>query len=211
MVELLVVIAIIAMLATLSLAGVSAGLASARKAQCQARLGNLGRALLLYEQDNDLTFPGNGAPPTGVPQTSLAYTYTREILPYLGLTEERAKQSRELFCCPARSGATNGTFESPHYLFSAGNNIAAAYLGVAGLRSTSIKNPTLTVLAAEGAAAAPFSNHPFRGTQVQPDAKCWLFFVDGHAAFLKIYSPGAGLTVTKDPPACYGYQWSPGQ
>lgn len=211
LVELLLVIAIIAMLAALLLPALSGARESARRTQCLARVSNLGRALLLYELDNDQTFPGAGKPPTGNPLTSLAYTYTRHMLPYLGLTEDQAKQRREFFCCPPPTAATNGTYESSHYLFSAANNIAPAYLGLAGVRSDSILKPTRTVLAGEGAAAIPFSNHPFRGKQVQPDAKCWLFFVDGHAAFLPIHSPGKGLTAVKDPPSSYGYQWSPGR
>jgi prepilin-type N-terminal cleavage/methylation domain-containing protein len=208
LVELLVVMAILAILVSMMLAGLSSALNSARKTQCQSRLSNLGRGLLLYEHDHEV-FPGAGMAATGVPQTSVAYTYTRSILPYLDLTEDQARQRRDFFCCPSRTASTNGTFDQPHYLFSGANNISAKYPGLSGVRSSSIKKTSLTVLAGEAAATKPFSNHPFRGAELQPDARCWLFFVDGHVEFLRIYSPGPGLTLAEDPPESYGYQWSP--
>lgn len=208
LVELLVVIAIVAILAVLAATSAASALRTARKAQCQTRLANLGRALLLYEHDNDQTFPGRSDAPTGKPLTSVAYTYTRDILPYLGMNEEQARRSREHFRCPSRMAATNGTFDYPHYVFNGANHISPSYLGLAGVRSHRVRNPARTVLVGEASAATPFSNHPFRGVQRQPDARCWLYFVDGHSAFLPIHSPGTNLTVTADPPASYGYQWS---
>ena len=173
------------------------------------RLTQLGRALLMYELDNHLTFPGNPDAPTGIPLASVVYTYTRDILPHLGLNEEQARRSRDIFRCPSRVMATNGTFEFPHYFFNGANHISPMYLGLAGVRSDSILSPAQTVLMGEAAAATPFSNHPFRGPRREPDARCWLFFVDGHTAFLPIHSPGTNLTVVADPPASYGYRWSP--
>ncbi len=41
-----------------------------------------------------MALPGAGKPPTGNPFTSVSYTYTWDILPYLGLTEEQARRSR---------------------------------------------------------------------------------------------------------------------
>ena len=210
LVELLVVIAILGLLAVLAAGSAAASLRSARKAQCQLRLSQLGRALLMYEDDNHATFPGNPAVPTGVPRASVVYTYTRDILPHLGLREEAARQSRDLFRCPGRANATNGSYDFPHYVFNGANHVSPLYLGLAGARSHWIQNPSRTVLMGETSAATPFSNHPFRGVQRQPDARCWLFFVDGHTAFLPIHSPGTNMTAVADPPASYGYQWSPG-
>ncbi len=156
-----------------------------------------------------MALPGAGKPPTGNPFTSVSYTYTWDILPYLGLTEEQARQQRPLFCCPSRTGATNGDFQSPHYVFSGANNIAPALRGLSGVRLPAIKRPARTVLMAEAGASVPFSNHPFTGTAAVPDAKCWLYFVDGHSGFLPIHSYGGANTLAKDPPASYGYQWSP--
>jgi hypothetical protein len=156
-----------------------------------------------------MALPGAGKPPTGNPFTSVSYTYTWDILPYLGLTEEQARQQRPLFCCPSRTGATNGDFQSPHYVFSGANNIAPALRGLSGVRLPAIKRPARTVLMTEAGASVPFSNHPFTGTVAVPDAKCWVYFVDGHSGFLPIHSFGGANTLAKDPPASYGYQWSP--
>ncbi|MEY3479862.1 MAG: hypothetical protein RIQ71_637 [Verrucomicrobiota bacterium] len=209
LVELLVTIALIAVLAALVVAAAPSMLELGRRVQCQTRLAHLGRTLLLYAQDNAMTLPGAGNPPTGNLSTSVCYTYTRDLLPYLGVTEEQARQQRALFCCPSRTTATNGSFLSPHYVFSGANNIAPALRGLAGVRLPAINKPSRTVLMAEAGASVPFSNHPFRSTTAVSDAKCWLFFVDGHSAFLPVYSYGGPNTLAKDPPESYGYQWSP--
>ena len=156
-----------------------------------------------------MVLPGAGQPPTGNPLTSVSYTYTRDILPYLGLTEEQARQRRPLFCCPSRTAATNGDLQSPHYVFSGANNISPTLRGLSGVRLPAVKRPARTVLMAEAGASVPFSNHPFTGTVAVPDAKCWVFFVDGHSGFLPIHSFGGANTLAKDPPASCGYQWSP--
>jgi hypothetical protein len=129
------------------------------------------------------------------------------------MDEETAKADRNSFRCPSRKyEPQSGSFERSHYAFNGVNGIfEGAPLGLAGVRLPAIQKPSRTVLIVEGAAAAPFSNHPFQGVNPVPDAKCWLFFVDGHTAFLPIYSPGGGAwTIMADPPASYGYQWSPG-
>lgn len=209
LIEVLVTIALIALLAGLAASGLPAVLESGRRVQCQTRLANLGRTVLLYAQDHGMALPGVGKPPTGNPYTSVSYTYTRDILPYLGLTEEQARQQRTLFCCPSRTDATNGNFQSPHYVFSGANNIAPVLRGLSGVRLPAIKRPARTVLMAEAGASVPFSNHPFTDTTAKPEAKCWLFFVDGHSEFLPIHCFGGANTLAKDPPESYGYQWSP--
>ena len=207
--ELLVTIVLIAVLAGSAASAVPSILERVRRVQCQARLAKLGHAVLVCAQDHDMALPGAGQPPTGNPLTSVSYTYTRDILPYLGLTEEQARQRRPLFCCPSRTAATNGDFQSPHYVFSGANNISPALCGLSGVRLPAVKRPARTVLMAEAGASVPFSNHPFTGTVAVPDAKCWVFFVDGHSGFLPIHSFGGANTLAKDPPASCGYQWSP--
>ena len=210
LVELLVVIAVIGVLAALALSVLPVMLENGRRAQCQSRLANLGRAILLYAQDNQMSLPGTvaGANPQN-PFASAAYTYTTDILPFLNLTKEKALEDRNLFRCPSRRfEPPSGGFERSHYAF---NGLFPSPMGLAGVRLHAIERPARTVLVAEGSAAYPFSNHPFKGMITVPDAKCWIFFADGHAAYLPIYSPGGGgMTVLSDPPASYGYQWTPG-
>jgi prepilin-type N-terminal cleavage/methylation domain-containing protein len=209
LVELLVVIAVIGVLASLALAVLPGMLENGRRVQCQSRLANLGRGVLLYAQDNGMTLPRTaaGANPAD-PFTTAAATYTADILTYLNLTKEKAQADRNLFRCPSRAYLpTSGSFERPQYAF---NGVFPSPMGLSGVRLHAIEKPSRTVLMAEGAVAYPFSNHPFREMAVVPDAKCWIFFVDGHTAYLPIYSPGGGSTFLSDPPAFYGYQWTPG-
>jgi hypothetical protein len=79
------------------------------------------------------------------------------------------------------------------------------------LTPSTAKNNTIgtNAIVAEAAVATPFSNHPFKGMTRRPDSKGWLFFVDGHSAFLPIHDPGGASTLMTDPPASYGYKWSP--
>ncbi len=215
LVELLVVVAIIGVLAALALANLPSILESGRRTQCQTRLANLGRGILLYAQDHEMTLPSSqSSVGSGNPYISAAYTYTRDILPYLGLSEEQAMEDRNTFRCPSRKyEPLSGSFECSHYAFNGVNEIGVPGMepkGIAGVRLPSIDTPSRTVLIAEGAVASPFSNHPFVGMTPVPDAKCWLFFVDGHTAFLPIHSLGGGWTIMANPPASYGYKWTAG-
>jgi len=214
LVELLVVIAVIGVLASLAVPAMSAVLENGRRSQCQARLANLGRGVLLYAQDHDMTLPSTaGASGSGNPYKSAAYTYTADILPYLGMNEETAKADHNTFRCPSRKYEPPlGGFERSHYVFNGANGLfGSAPLGLAGVRLTEIQKPSRTVLVLEASAAIPVCNHPFIGMTPEPDSKCWLFFVDGHSAYLPIHALGGGKwTVFADPPASYGYQWSPG-
>ncbi len=208
------VIAVIGVLASLALTALPAMLEKGRRAQCQVRLANLGRGVLLYAQDHQMTLPSAPAAlGSGNPFISAAYTYTADILPYLSMTEETARADQNTFRCPSRKYEPPlGGFERSHYVFNGGNGLfGSAPLGVAGVRLPAIQNPSRTVLVLEGSATLPISNHPFKGMTPVPDAKSWLFFVDGHAAFVPIHALGGGKwTFFADPPASYGYQWSPG-
>lgn len=215
LVELLVVIAVIGVLASLALTTLPAMLENGRRAQCQARLANLGRGVLLYAQDHQMTLPSAPAAlGSGNPYISAAYTYTADILPYLSMKEETAKADRNTFRCPSRKYEPPlGGFERSHYLFNGGNGLFGKDipLGLAGVRLPAIQKPSRTVLVLEGSASLPICNHPFRGMTPVPEAKSWLFFVDGHTAYLPIqFLGGSKWTVFADPPASYGYQWSPG-
>ncbi len=90
----MVTIALIAVLAGLAASAVPSIVERVARVQCQARMARLGHAVLLYAEDHGMALPGAGKPPTGNPFTSVSYTYTWDILPYLGLTEEQARRSR---------------------------------------------------------------------------------------------------------------------
>ena len=213
LVELLVVVAVIAVLAALGLPALASFFESGRRVQCQSRLANLGRGILLYAQDQELRLPSAPASRmTWNPLISSAYTYAGDILPYIGLSREKAVTDRNTFRCPSRKyEPLSGSFQRSHYAFNGANEMGGPLQwpkGLAGLRLHAIHEPSRTVLIAEAAVATPFSNHPFKGMTRKPDSKSWLFFVDGHTAFLPIHDPGGPSTLMKDPPASYGYKWS---
>lgn len=213
LVELLVVVAVIAVLAALGLPALASFLESGRRVQCQSRLANLGRGILLYAHDQEMRLPS--APASRMswnPFISSTYTYAGDILPYIGLSPETAGTDRNTFRCPSRKyEPLSGSFQRSHYAFNGANEMGGPVQwpkGLAGIRLHAINDPSRTVLIAEAAVATPFSNHPYKGMIRKPESKCWLFFVDGHTAFLPIHDPGDASTLMTDPPASYGYKWS---
>lgn len=87
------------------------------------------------------------------------------------------------------------------------------YYGIAGRRMESIAHPSRTVLIAEIPAFAPYSWHsprrPFSKENSKfNNSKNVLSFVDGHAAFVKMYYDGKKVAWDYNPPEGYEYQWS---
>jgi len=87
------------------------------------------------------------------------------------------------------------------------------YYGIAGRRMESIPHPSRTVLVAEIPAFAPYSWHLPKKPLTEKnskfnDSKNVLSFVDGHAAFTKMYYDSKKVAWDYDPPAGYDYQWS---
>lgn len=97
LVEMLTVIAIIAILAAVLLPSLSASRERGRMAYCANNLSQLGKALMMYIDDNDDYFPP-------VSRDSSASAWDLEILPYAGY-------ATNLFLCPSdpyRSGSGAG-------------------------------------------------------------------------------------------------------
>jgi hypothetical protein len=205
--------AVVGVLAAIGLPTLFSFLETGRRVQCQSRLANLGRGILLYSQDQEMRLPSApGSKMSWNPYLTAAYTFAGDILPYIGLSPEKAVDERKAFCCPSRKyEPMSGSFQRPHYAFNGANEMGGPVQwpkGLAGLRLPAIHDPSRTVLIAEAAVATPFSNHPFKGMTREADSKAWLFFVDGHTAFVPIHDPGGASTLMKDPPASYGYKWS---
>ena len=135
-----------------------------------------------------------------------------------------------LFACPADTfyydapnGGSGWTFvgKSVHelassdyssYGFNGGNGYNASYLGVFGMKLTSISIPTRTFLMTELPTFAPWSWH--QPTKI-PDgevgvnnAKNILGFADGHVSYVKIYCDGNNVAFCYEPPDGYDYKWS---
>lgn len=242
LVELLVVIAIIGILAALLLPVLSAAKDKAKRTTCLNNLRQINLGIRMYSDDSSDVSPVTKQPSEKMP--SLGY---KELMKsYVGLNGRSSPQDR-IFACPAdtfcysmmrdRNGFFNiwtnafqGQHEQQRYDYSSywfngfnfhtnDNPQAASWLGIAGRKMSSIKDPTKTVLVAETSAFFPYSWHQPRtplqlSADEQPmflDAKNTVSFVDGHVNYIKIYYeevPGNLFSCFYDPPAGYDYKWS---
>jgi prepilin-type N-terminal cleavage/methylation domain-containing protein len=87
------------------------------------------------------------------------------------------------------------------------------FYGIAGMRMESIAHPSRTVLIAEIPAFAPYSWHQPKKPLTEKnsqfnDSRNIVSFVDGHAAYIKMYYNGQKLAWDYNPPANYEYQWT---
>lgn len=120
------------------------------------------------------------------------------------------------------------TFDYSSYSFNGGDNVtrkfkswAVEWPGLTGLKVSSIRNPSRTLLVAEVAALAPWSWHDPQPRDIPRealtynDAKNMVSFVDGHVSYIRIFwnttlfeAKGPVFAVNYNPPAGYDYQWS---
>ncbi len=208
LVELLVVIAIIAVLAALLFPAFSSARANAQRTQCVSQIGSLGKALLLYAQDNEGQLPLNPSPTYGNINSGIWFDYAALLLPYLNMTSDQAAANPTSFRCPVKK---TGTMARPDYLFSGANQLSPTFPGLAGVRISQMTKPASTLLLVEVCAVVPYSLHAptGSGTNATANAKSVVCFADGHTDFIPIYWDGSGApTFHANPPASYGYQWS---
>ncbi len=163
---------------------------------------------------------------------------------YVGIKGAPSSKDR-LFACPADT-FNYGGFDSPtaqitfvrqsihkqpwadysSYSFNGANqdtngliaNPGGAVPGIGGLRLSSIKHPTRTILVAEFPAFIPYSWHQPKQPVSNPTngvfngAKDMASFVDGHVSYTTMYWkplwPPTSRGSDYDPPAGYSYQWS---
>jgi len=224
LVELLVVIAIIAILAALLLPVFSKSKSSAQRGTCMSNLKQINLAVKMYADDHDQILPS-------VVKTNVDIwnAYKSVTKGYIGLTGPSSPQDL-LFACPAdKFYATR--FNEPYtnsplheqsrsdfssYDYNTGNlrngkNGKILFPGIAGLKETSITEPSKTILVGEMSAWICFSWHAPRSASAFNDAMNVTSFVDGHVSYIPIY-----FDVTKtdqdslnyDPPGGYEYRWS---
>lgn len=227
LVELLVVIAIIGILAALLLPALSAAKNAAKRTTCLNNLRQISLGIRMYCGDSSEATPAAKTP---------AVAYKELVKKYIGLTGRSSPKDR-IFACPADTffyddDRTNGGLyfrnvpqhEQAHWDYSSywfnGLNIRPDRpphrLGIAGLKITSIKNPSKTVLVAETPAFLPYSWHQpmIKKGPMFNNAKDMVSFVDGHVKYIKIYwqetLPGMSsrLACAYNPPPGYDYKWS---
>jgi len=239
LVELLVVIAVIGILAALLLPVLSSAKLRAQRNICMNNLRQISLGVGMYSDDSNDTSPAGNGIKTNSPD---AFSNYKELMKsYVGLKGEPAAKEK-LFACPADTFYFDYAFtSSPHgyvlqslctqsnndyssYSFNAGNLNRAMFHGtnftepgIAGMKLSSIKHPSRTVLVAEMPAFIPYSWHqpkrPFNQVNsIFNNSQNVISFVDGHVNYIKMYWDSAWplgiLALAHDPPAGYDYQWS---
>lgn len=237
LVELLVVIAIVAILAVLLFTAVSGAKSSAQRTVCMSNLRQINLGVRMYA-DN-----ANDTSPAAIKTNSVNVfsAYKQLMKSYLGLQGASFLRDK-LFACPAdifyydypftsqprghvtQSLCTQSNNDYSSYSFNAGNLNHVQFYGtnfsepgIAGMKLSSIKHPSRTVLVAEMPAFIPWSWHqpkrPFNKADfIFSDSRNVVGFVDGHVQYIKMYWdstwPPGTLALAHNPPAGYDYQWS---
>jgi prepilin-type N-terminal cleavage/methylation domain-containing protein len=244
LIELLVVIAVIGILAALLFPALSAAKRKTQRTACTSNLRQIARGVRMYADDSQDASPSPawaGVPSTNAP--SLYSGYKALMKNYVGLKGASSAQDR-LFQCPAdtfypswivspaafpiqvvqKSLHAEPAWDFSSYAFSGGDNRAHKFFkktvtnpGLGGVKLSSVKQPTRTVLVAEIAAFGPWSWHApsshgvaHESGTLYNDSQNVVSFVDGHVSFIKIHwEPGQIWAAAYEPPPGYDYQWSP--
>ncbi|MDB6055333.1 MAG: LmbE family protein [Verrucomicrobiales bacterium] len=207
LVELLVVIAIIGILTGLLLPALSRARESIRRTACISNLKQVNLAIRLYAEDWSDTLPVLPDPnpyPNGVG----AY-YKQLVKSYLGLMGPAAS-NETVFVCPSdpiQKHQLNHAFTS--YTFNGFETDPGSLPRITGKKLDTIRTPTKAVLVGEFPAFFGGSWHPLF-VKKTIDSKANLSFVDGHAAFTRIYWDGNTNSIPSDynPPHHYDYNWT---
>jgi type II secretory pathway pseudopilin PulG len=211
--DLLVVLAVICMLVALLTPAIVSVRGKTKLSQCNANLGQVSRAILMYADENQKTFPIlNPSPPTGV-----WWWYKEQVKRYAGL-QGKSSPNDKVFACPDDRGyedsptpfCKSAKFDYGSYCFN-GINLPGVP-NIAGKEAASIRDPRHTLLVMEWTAHAPLSWHKSKtGKANSPfynDAESVVGFVDGHVSVIKVYYDGMNAAYTRDPLPSYEYKYS---
>ena len=214
--DLLAVLAILSVLVAVVVPMLMKSSAATKLAQCKSNLAEIGRAVLLYAEDNKGTLPNleNAPAPGGW------WYYKEQVKERLGLSGP-ASTSDKVFACPSDRGYGEGTegatpfCRSQKHLFSSyvfnGVNLPGMP-NIAGWQLSAVKEPFRTLLVMEWTAHAPLSWHKSRtrkeNTPFYNNAESVVVFADGNVKLIPIYYDGLNAAYTRDPIGGYEYKYS---
>jgi type II secretory pathway pseudopilin PulG len=211
----LAILAVVSVLAAVLVASLARAGAKSRLARCLGNLKEVNRAVLQYAQDHGQALPAM----EGSPAPGGWWWYKELVKGYAGLTGPSSARDT-LFACPDDRGYETGRtrpvpfcksekHDYTSYVFN-GVNLPGVP-NVAGREVASIAAPARTLLAMEWTAHAPLSWHRSRtgraNTPFYNDAESAVGFVDGRAAFIKVYYDGLNAAYTRDPAPGYAYKY----
>jgi len=233
LVELLVVIAVIGILAALLVPALSSAKSRAQRTACLNNLQQINSGVRLYSDESNDVSPTLGPEAAATNILNLYAGYKQLIKNYVGVHGD-GSSSGTTFACPADTFypdvftgnpwqyVPKSLHQEPYldftsYAFNGGDNITRTggtntytRLGLNGIKLSSVKHPSRTILITEGSAPAPWSWHEPQGDLLYNDAKNLVSFVDGHVSYLKIYWDRPRFySAFYNPPEPYDYQWSP--
>jgi prepilin-type N-terminal cleavage/methylation domain-containing protein len=241
LIELLVVIAIIAILAALLLPALGRAKAAALQTKCLSNLKQLNVGMKMYVDDNQDRTPGPDSVITtgayGAPE-AIWWWYKELVRPYMGIQiqgflDPPLPQSSNsiVFRCPKDRGwADHGaTYSMPHYanyildygsyVFNGcdnrGNDPKTTTL--LDMKLSTVKHPIRTWIMSEWPIHWSYSWHKSLTGDANisyKDAIDNVSFVDGHAAYIKLYydaslGPAPFAYPTPQIPGSYNYQNGP--
>lgn len=210
--DFLVVLAALSIIAAIAVSVVFRNGSQARQAQCLSNLNQVNRAVLLYTEENQGTFPV--LPEKN--QEPVWWFYKELVKGHAGLTDKSSANDK-VFACPDDRGYTdpipfwkNARFDFTSYVF---NGVTLPGVpNLTGKQLSNVKEPSRTLLTMEWTAHAPLSWHNSRtGKKNAPfynNAESMVGFVDGSVKFIPIYYDGIDAAFTRDPIPGYDYRWS---
>ena len=229
--ELLVVVGIIGILAALLLPTLHNAKEQARRTACINNLRQINTGVRMYADDAH-----DRSPPVGsaslYPTGSVWMAYKEMMKKYDGARGTSSAKDA-VFACPSDKWFYNdynpprisqglheqGFSDYSSYAFNAGN-YHSNFQGVAGMKFSSIKEPSRTVLVCEAPALWPFSWHypHIQSGSINEahynNSRNVVSFVDGHVSYIKMFLDTVNVSIGHqeawhyNPPTGYDYKWS---